>query len=120
MELEEFRTALDRWLDDEADALAPGPGATTTMDGEMAQVAKVKRLTFDAGWMRWGWPERVGGLGGSNLLRAYLGEAVTTRGMADPGGWCMTEVLVPTLIDFAPPELAAEMVPLQLRGDEVW
>ena len=30
----------------------------------MAQLAKVKRLTYDAGWMRWGWPERVGGLGG--------------------------------------------------------
>ena len=25
----------------------------------------MKRLAFDAGWMRWGWPERVGGLGGS-------------------------------------------------------
>ena len=46
----------------------------------MAQIAKVRRLTFDAGWMRWGWPERVGGLGGSTLLRAYLGEAVTVRG----------------------------------------
>jgi alkylation response protein AidB-like acyl-CoA dehydrogenase len=32
----------------------------------------------------------------------------------------MTEVLVPTMIDFAVPELAAEMVPLQLRGDEIW
>jgi alkylation response protein AidB-like acyl-CoA dehydrogenase len=32
----------------------------------------------------------------------------------------MTEVLVPTMIDFAPPELAAKMVPLQLRGDETW
>ena len=40
-----------------------------TLDEQMAQLAKVKRLTYDAGWMRWGWPERVGGLGGSTLLR---------------------------------------------------
>jgi len=32
----------------------------------------------------------------------------------------MTEVLVPTMIDYAPPALAAEMVPRQLRGDETW
>ena len=92
----------------------------TASTDHLAHVAKVKQLTFDAGWMRWGWPERIGGLGGSTILRAYLGEAVTARGFADPGGWSMTEVLVPTMIDFAPPELAAQMVPLQLRGDEIW
>ena len=43
----------------------------------MAQLRKVMRLTYDAGFMRMGWPERVGGLGGSNLLRAYLAEALT-------------------------------------------
>ena len=46
----------------------------------MAQLAKVKHLTYEAGFMRWGWPERVGGLGGSTLLRAYLGEALTVPG----------------------------------------
>jgi alkylation response protein AidB-like acyl-CoA dehydrogenase len=32
----------------------------------------------------------------------------------------MTEVLAPTMIDYAPPALAAEMVPRLLRGDETW
>ena len=86
----------------------------------MAQLAKVKRMAYDAGFMRWGWPERVGGLGGSSLLRAYLGEALTARALVDPGVYCMTEVLAPTMIDFAPAELAAEMVPRLLRGDETW
>ena len=52
----------------------------------MVQLTKVKAATYDAGWMRWGWPERVGGLGGSSLLRAYLGEALTARGLVEPGG----------------------------------
>ena len=32
----------------------------------------------------------------------------------------MTEVLAPTMIDYADPELAAAMVPALLRGDETW
>jgi alkylation response protein AidB-like acyl-CoA dehydrogenase len=118
MDLDTFRSSLDAWLDEHAPELAPDGGHS--LDAEMAQVTKVKRLTYDAGWMRWGWPERVGGLGGSNLLRAYLGEALTARDLVDPGGYSMTEVLAPTMIDYAPPELAAVMVPRLLRGDETW
>src|SRR5436190_2790533 len=119
MELDEFRSGLDAWLDEHAAALAPSSSAGT-LDEEMAQLAKVKRAAFDAGWMRWGWTERVGGLGGSPILRAYLGEALTTRDLVNAGGYSMTEVLAPTMIDYARPELAAEMVPLLLRGDEMW
>jgi alkylation response protein AidB-like acyl-CoA dehydrogenase len=32
----------------------------------------------------------------------------------------MTDVLAPTMIDYAPPALAAEMVPRLLRGEETW
>jgi alkylation response protein AidB-like acyl-CoA dehydrogenase len=120
MELPEFRTTFDTWLDDNATALAPVYAGKGTLDAQMAQIAKVKRLTFDAGFMRWGWPERVGGLGGSTLLRAYLQEAVTGRDLVEPGLFSMQEVLAPTMIDFAAPELAATMVPRLLRGDEVW
>ena len=84
MDLDAFRAGLDGWLDEHAAELAAGPG-NGGLDEHVAQLAKVKRLLFDAGWMRWGWPERVGGLGGSSLCRAYLGEALTTRGLVDPG-----------------------------------
>ncbi|MEY2398840.1 MAG: hypothetical protein QOJ00_2014 [Actinomycetota bacterium] len=120
MDLDEFRRTLDRWLDDNADELAPSHRGAGTLDEHMAQLSKVKRLAYDAGWMRWGWPERVGGLGGSALLRGYLGEALTTRDLVEPGLYSMTEVLAPTMIDFAPAALAAEMVPRLLRGDETW
>jgi len=120
MELEAFKIALDEWLDDHELEIAPsfeGPG---TLDEQMAQLAKVRRLTYDAGWMRMGWPERVGGLGGSPLLRAYLGEALTLRDLVEPGVYSLLEVLAPTAIDYAPAELAAAVVPRLLRGDEVW
>ena len=120
MELDEFRSSLDRWLDDHDVELTPPYEGHGTLDEQMAHLSTVKRLTFDAGWMRRGWPERVGGLAGSTLLRGYLGEALTLRGYVEPGIYSMTEVLAPTMIDYAPPELAAAMVPKLLRGDETW
>ena len=120
MDLDQFRLSVESWLDDQQRILAPNYRGGGTLDEQMAQLAKVKRLAYDAGWMRFGWPERVGGLGGSTLTRAYLGEALTTRGIVEPGLYSMTEVLAPTMIGFAPDELAANMVPALLRGDETW
>ena len=120
MDLGEFRRELDRWIDLHLEQLTPVDDGPGTLDQHVAHLSRVKRLAFDAGWMRWGWPERVGGLGGSSLLRAYLGEALTARDLVEPGIFSMTETLVPTMVDFAPPELAADMVPRLLRGDETW
>jgi alkylation response protein AidB-like acyl-CoA dehydrogenase len=120
MELDEFRDSLDEWLSTHGDGLRPDRVASETLDGQVAQLARVKQATYDAGWMRWGWPERVGGLGGSTLHRAYLGEALTALDLVEPGIYSMTEVLAPTMIDYAQPELAAAMIPRLLRGDETW
>jgi alkylation response protein AidB-like acyl-CoA dehydrogenase len=120
MELDEFRAGLDAWLDEHEGELRADREGLGTLDEQMVHLSKVKRATFDAGWMRWGWPEAVGGLGGSTLLRAYLGEALTGRDLVEPGIYSMTEVLAPTMIDYARPALAAEMVPRLLRGDETW
>ncbi|MGW4911148.1 acyl-CoA dehydrogenase family protein [Streptomyces sp. NPDC004270] len=112
----EFRTALRSWLDEHD--LSPGPDGS--FDAQVAQLARVRRALFDAGWMRYGWPAEVGGLGGPAVLRAVLGEEVATRGLAEPGIWSMVEVLTPTLVAYARPELAATMVPLLLSGREQW
>jgi alkylation response protein AidB-like acyl-CoA dehydrogenase len=120
VELAEFKVAVDRWLDDRSAELEPEFEGIGTLDEQMAQLRKIMRLGYDAGFTRWGWPERVGGLGGSNLLRAYLGEALTARDLVEPGNYSMPEVLAPTMIDFAPAELAATMVPRLLSGEEIW
>ena len=57
--------------------------------------------------------------------RAYDPAGLSRRspdgpGLVEVGVYSMTEVLAPTMIDFAPPELAATMVPRLLRGDEMW
>lgn len=122
MDLATFRSGVERWIDDHLDELTPPPieAGADAVAAHVAHLATVKRLAHEAGWARWGWPERVGGLGGSSLLRACLGEMLAYRGLVDPGAWSMTEVLVPTMVAFAPVDLAAAMVPRLLSGQEQW
>ena len=100
----EFRAGVRSWLD--GNDLSPGPD--NSLDGQVAQLARVRRALYDAGWMRYGWPSSVGGLGGPAALRAVLGEEVATRDLAEPGIYSMVEVLVPTVLSYAPRPLAAE------------
>lgn len=116
----EFRDRLHEWLDAHAAELAPRHPLPGTLDEQVAQMQRVKAITYEAGWMRHGWPERVGGYGGSPVLRTELGAALTTRDLVDPGLFSLVEVLAPTLIDFARPELAAQVVPRLLSGTEMW
>ncbi|MDT5139522.1 MAG: hypothetical protein QOD58_3784 [Mycobacterium sp.] len=116
MNVEQFQADLCAWLDE--NDLTPGPDHS--LQGHMRQMARVSAALYDAGWMRYGWPTEVGGLGGPALLRAIVGEEVVGRRLAEPGPYSMLEVLAPTMIDYATPELAAEMVPLLLSGREQW
>ena len=120
MELDEFRRSFDRWLDARAVELAPAYRGAGSLDQQVDQINKVKRLAYDDGWMQWGWPERVGGQGGSTLLRGYMGEALTARELVESGIYSLTDLLAPTMIDYARPDLAATMVPRLLRGEETW
>ena len=120
VETAEFRIGVVGWLDEHLAELMPPYVGVGSLDEQMVQLSRVKRALFDAGWMRWGWPESVGGLGGPSILRAVLGEEVTARGLVEPGFYSMTEVLAPTLAEFATPELAREEIPKLLRGDAMW
>ena len=111
-----FRAGVRAWLD--AHDLTPGPDHS--LDGQVAQLLRVRAALHEAGWMRYGWPASVGGLGGPAVLRAVLGEEVATRDLAEPGIYSMIEVLAPTMIAYAPPSLAASAVPLLLSGREQW
>src|SRR5512138_3072419 len=115
-----FRAEFLAWLDANQAALAPRYSLPGTLDDHIAQMQRVKSVLFEAGWMQLGWPERVGGRGGSPMLRTELGAALAGRDLVDPGLFSLIEVLAPTLIDFAPPDLAADVVPRLLSGAELW
>jgi alkylation response protein AidB-like acyl-CoA dehydrogenase len=120
MDVAQFRSELHAWLDAHEDELAPQYTPPGTLDEHIAHMQRVKGILYDAGWMRWGWPERVGGFGGSPMLRTELGAVMAGRDLLDPGLYSLVEVLAPTLIDFARTELAAQVVPRLLSGAEMW
>lgn len=118
--LDDYRAELAAWLDANQAELAPRYDPPGTLDDHVAQMQRVKGLLYEAGWMQWGWPERVGGRGGPPMLRSELGAALAGRDLVDPGLFSLIEVLAPSLVDFASPELAAEVVPRLLSGAEMW
>jgi alkylation response protein AidB-like acyl-CoA dehydrogenase len=119
-DLAAYRAELHAWLDANHERLALPVEPPGTLDDRIAQMQHAKQVLFEAGYMQLGWPERVGGRGGSPMLRTELGAALAARDLADPGLFSLVEVLAPTLIDFAPPALAAEVVPRLLSGEELW
>ena len=62
----EFRSRLVAWLDE--NDLTPPPG-DHSLDAHHAQHSRVLSALYDAGWMRYGWPESAGGLGGPAILQ---------------------------------------------------
>ena len=82
MNVAEFRSNLRAWLDE--NDLTPPPD-DHSLDAHHAQHSRVLSALYDAGWMRWGWPESAGGLGGPAILRAVVGEEVVGRGLDEPG-----------------------------------
>jgi alkylation response protein AidB-like acyl-CoA dehydrogenase len=99
MKVDQFRAELRAWLDEHD--LTPGPDHS--LEGHVKQLARVHSALYDAGWMRYGWPVHVGGLGGPAMLRAIVGEEVVGRRLAEPGPYSMVE-----------------MVPRLLSGREQW
>jgi alkylation response protein AidB-like acyl-CoA dehydrogenase len=118
--LGEFRDAFVNWIGLNLLNLTPpycDHGSTSEV---IDHQRRVQALLFDEGWMRWGWPESVGGFGGNPMFRAVLGEELTARGLVHSAAFSMTEVLGPAIVEFADAELAKAVVPPLLRGDEWW
>jgi alkylation response protein AidB-like acyl-CoA dehydrogenase len=119
-------TDHDHILDSFEDALSAGADELTDVRRPArdlgAQIAKFSTLMnwlFDGGWIRWGWPEEVGGLGGSPILRCEILERLALRGYEIPYHLQVLEVVGPAVMNHAP-QLAATVLPGALRGDELW
>jgi alkylation response protein AidB-like acyl-CoA dehydrogenase len=119
VEVEEFRAGLRGWIRDVGMRLVP-PAGDHGVEAQLNHQRCLQALLFDAGWMRWGWPERIGGLGGSPILRAVLGEELTGCGLVHTTSWSMHEVLGPAVAEFGLPGLVEPLFVGLLRGDEFW
>jgi alkylation response protein AidB-like acyl-CoA dehydrogenase len=112
--------AFRDWLDDSAEQLAPLLRAYPDFDERVIAATGMRRVLFDSGWGRYGWPSRVGGLGGSILHRGIVHEELTRRGWPGPANFEHLEIIATTIVRFADPAFAAEVIPRFLAGDEAW
>lgn len=117
-DLARFRRDLTSWLDAHAEDLeAKAPGAD--LAEEVRRTRGNQTRLWDSGWLRYGWPPAVGGLGGPAILRAATAEEIAARGLAYDVVFAVSEVLAPTVVEAAP-VLAAEYLQRFLSGAEGW
>lgn len=112
--------AFRGWLHENAGELAPFRQLSTDVDEVFATLSRLQKLLYSAGWIRLGWPESVGGLGGPLVLRGVVSEELAAAGYPPPFSFGTQEVLGPAVARYAPPELAAELLPRLLSGEETW
>jgi alkylation response protein AidB-like acyl-CoA dehydrogenase len=110
---------FDEALSNDADRLAALGRHGEDVDAQMAHSAQLLNWLFDGGWVRHGWPDEVGGLGGPSVVRLQILERLTLRGYPIPEHLFALEVVGPAVVSHSP-ELAAKFMPAALRGDELW
>ena len=116
--LRRIRDDLEAWLDDHDSTFERrSPGAT--LDDDIAVTRRNQQWLWDAGWLRYGWPDAVGGLGGTPILRSAVAEAASARGLFIGTIYSQTEVLAPTVAEMAP-ALAAEHLEPLVSGRTGW
>ncbi len=120
LDLEAFRRALADWLDDRAALLARQRDVFSL---ELADIVAVQQelqeALFADGWVRHGWPEALGGLGGDARHRAVVYDELGRRRVPIPESYLTVETLVPMLSVYAP-HLAQRHLSDLLRGVERW
>lgn len=120
LDVREFAASLEEWLQEPPAELQAATKPQPSTDSHMAAMRDLMGALYAAGWSRYGWPERVGGLGGSILHRAALWEALARHGVTGMAAFEHLEVLGPTLLELAPAGFTAEMFPRFLDGTEAW
>ena len=120
LELDPYRVELARWLDGHESLLARQREFFAV---DLADVAAVQRefqeVLYAEGWVRYGWPEELGGLGGDARHRATLYDELGKHGVPIPEPYLTLETLIPMLSVYAP-DLARDNLGDLLRGAQRW
>ena len=120
LDLDAFRPAFAAWLDEHA-ALVTRQREFFSLD--LLDVATVQQefqeALFAGGWVRCGWPEELGGLGGDARHRAALYDELGRRRVPVPESYLTIETLMPMMSVHAPDLARAHLTDL-LRGAERW
>ncbi len=115
-----YAAAFEAWLASPPEELRAAARPIAAYEERVAVTSALMRVLFDEGWSRYGWPVRVGGLGGDILHRAAMWEALARHGLPAMALFEHLEVLVPTLVAMGEPGFVAQVLPRFLRGEQLW
>lgn len=120
LELRTYAGEFDAWLADLPASVRAAREPNPSFAERVQLMSGLMQELHEAGWARYGWPEGVGGLGGTILHRAAMWEALARHGVPGMGLFEHLEVLAPTLVAMGPPEFTARALPAFLSGRERW
>jgi alkylation response protein AidB-like acyl-CoA dehydrogenase len=120
VDLGTFASSFESWLRSCPPELTAAAAPSASSDGGMKAMSALMRALHDEGWSRHGWPEAVGGLGGSVLHRAAMWEGLARHGVSKMAAFEHLEILGPTLIQMGPAGFVTEHFPRFLDGQELW
>ncbi len=119
-ELAAFTDGLEKWLGSSPPSLSAAAAPSPSFAARVEATSQLMKALFDEGFGRYGWPEALGGLGGTILHRAALWDSLARHGVRGMSLFEHVEVLLPTLCALAPRKLAAAALPAFLSGRERW
>jgi alkylation response protein AidB-like acyl-CoA dehydrogenase len=114
--VDDFSAWLAERRADLAELLDPG----SDFDVRVAKSRELRHVLWTHDWGRYGWPADMGGLGGTVLHRSVVIEELYKAGWTGPTVFEHTEIIAPTLVEYARPEFAERVVPEFLSGAGVW
>lgn len=118
--LDEFAQAFREWMAAHHDDLVPLLAVSSRFDARVTANRALRHLLWDSDWGRLGWPEHVGGRGGTSLHRAVITEELFRQGWTGPTVFEHLEIIAPTIVEYATPEFAAAVIPDFLDGSRTW
>jgi alkylation response protein AidB-like acyl-CoA dehydrogenase len=118
--LAEFTDRFRRWALEHGAELTPLLRHVADFDERVAAARGLRALLCAHGWGRVGWPEAVGGLGGTVLHRATVTDELYRIGWSGPAIFEHLEIVAPTLVRHGDPAFVADVLPSFLDGSRAW
>ncbi|EAQ00610.1 hypothetical protein JNB_10564 [Janibacter sp. HTCC2649] len=119
-DLDHYRYALRRHLASTPELTRfRGRDHVTTEERIAGDAELMAALAGNGGWNLYGWPERIGGLGGDERHRGIFYDELSRAGLPVPEPQLLLETLCPAVTRFSP-HLTEQYAPAYLRGEEWW
>lgn len=114
-----FRTSFRQWLVDHGPTL-PRADRGADFGQRLRSIGHLQATLYEAGWARYGWPEHLGGLGGTAIHRAVFYDELSRAGFPTRSAFEHIEILAPAMVVHWNPQRFGERLTRLLQGKELW